>query len=52
MSLTRHVKEFISYTLKEPLCGVSIVAQWVKDPYIVSTRMWFQSLASISGLRT
>ena len=28
-----------------------IVAQWVKDPHIVSMKMWVQSLASLSVLR-
>ena len=31
--------------------GVSIVAQWVKEPDMVSIRMWVKSLASLSRLR-
>ena len=36
-----------SFTLRVPT-----VAQRVKNPTVVSLRMWFQSLAPLSGLRT
>ena len=31
--------------------GVSVVAQWIKEPYTMSMRMRVLSLASLSGLR-